>query len=590
MTWEIVTVLILIFIMSLGLFLEWARPEFIVFSALAVLILVGIVEPGDALKGFSNEGMLTIGLLFIVAGAVQQSGFLKSFVHILLGNRSDGKKALLRLIFPVAGFSAFLNNTPIVVMLAPLVRQWCKDHGIAPSKLLMPLSFATVIGGMITLIGTSTNLVVHGLMLESGLSGFTMFTLAIVGIPGAIVALLYLMTIGYRLLPNRKGIDETLYVDSRDYLVEMRVNAECPLIGRTIEQGNLRNLSGLYLFEIIRDDRKILPVTPSERIREGDRLIFTGMVSTIGDLQQIKGLSLETGTNIQLDELRNGDNQIIEVVVSHHSPLVNRTIKQSQFRNIYGAAVISVHRKQERIESKVGDIVIKPGDVLLLIASQDFVSKYGRSMEFYFINVPEQPHIFDHTKSIITMLTLILLVLLVAFNVISMFKSAILAVLILALTRCISVEDAKRSVHFDVLLLIASAFGIGVALDQTGAAQFLSNYMVEFGSFFGVVGVFAVLYLITNVATEFLSNGAVVALMFPIALRMSEQLGVDPISVMVVIAIAASAGFSTPIGYQTNLIVYGPGGYRFSDFVKVGLPLNLIYMVITVMIVSMVWL
>lgn len=589
MTWEMAIVFIVIFIMGLGLLMEWARPDLIVFFSLAFLILIGVVEPQDALKGFSNEGMLTIALLFIVAASVQQSGLLKSIVSRMLGREPNGRIALARMVAPVSGLSAFMNNTPIVIMLTPIVRNWCQNHGISPAKLLLPLSYATIFGGMVTLIGTSTNLVVHGLMLDNGLEGFSMFTLAIVGIPGAIIASVYLITIGYKLLPNRRGIEESLYAHSRDYLVEMRVEADCPLIGSSIKQANLRNLSGLYLFEINRNNQRIMPVSSEETIRMGDRLIFTGMVDTIVELQNIKGLSLETGTDIKLEDLRNSKNQIVEAVVSHHSTLLNKSIKESQFRRKFGAAIISVHRKGERIRSKIGDIVLRPGDILLLIADNDFSARHRQSDDFYFINVPAQPQVSDPRKSMLSMLIILCMILLATFNILSMFKAAILAVVALIIFRCISMEEIKRSIHFNVLLLIASAFGIGVALEKTGAAHLVSKAMVEWGEVLGIIGVFAVIYMITNVATEFLSNSAVVAIMFPIALSVAQLSEVEPIAIMVIIAIAASAGFSTPIGYQTNLIVFGPGGYRFVDYIKVGLPLNIIYMIVTISIVSWVW-
>ena len=368
------------------------------------------------------------------------------------------------------------------------------------------------------------------------------------------------------------------------------MDPDCPLIGKTIQEANLRNLTGLYLFEIIRDEVKILPVSPDEVIRSGDRLVFTGMVNTIIELQQIKGLRLDAGTNIGLQDLQNGKHQIVEVVVSHQSRLVNRTVKQSQFRKMFGAAVIAVHRNQERIAGKIGDIVLKPGDILLLIAPRDFAEKHAKSNDFYFINVPEQPLVLDRKKSMLTLVTLCVMVLLAGLQVLSMFKAAILAVLVLFLTRCVTVQDVKRSIQFDVLLLIACAFGIGAALESTGAARLLAGYLVEAGGVFGTVGILALFYLATNIATELLSNGAVVAIMFPIALTTAQEIGVDPTALMVLMAIAASAGFSTPIGYQTNLIVYGPGGYRYSDYVKVGLPLNLLYMVISVAIAYWIWL
>ncbi|UOE92520.1 SLC13 family permease [Alkalihalobacillus sp. LMS39] len=591
MTIEIGIVLFVVVVMIVCLIKEVTRPDFIVFCALAVLLLLGVLSPADALKGFSNEGMITVALLFIVAGAVQQSGLLTQVVLRTLGKGKKTKSALLRMMIPVSGLSAFLNNTPIVVMFTPVVRKWCQDHNIAPSKFLIPLSYATIFGGTITLIGTSTNLLAHGLMIESGMSGYSMFTLAIVGIPAALAGTLYMSTIGYRLLPNRKTSEESFHENTKEYLSELVVETDAPMIGKTIEQAGLRNLSGLYLIEIIRKEGdRIAPITSQHKIREGDRLLFTGLISTIVELQNIKGLRVQTSSQIRLDDLQNGTQSLFEVVVSHQSSLTNRSIKEAKFRERFGGGVIAVHRNDERINSKVGDIVLQPGDTLLVLASKDFVSRWSNSKAFYLMNSVKEQAVIDPKKSMIAIVTLIVMVLLATFELLTMLKAATLAVLVLFLTKTVSFESVKKYVHFNVLLLIASAIGIGVALEQTGAAALLAEHLILITKGLGIIGVIAVVYLITTIFTEIITNNAAVVLMFPIAFATASQMAIDPLSLLIPITIAASASFATPIGYQTNLIVYGPGGYRFNDYLKVGIPLNILYMVVTVLISYFVWL
>ncbi|MBM4761863.1 SLC13 family permease [Bacillus sp. B15-48] len=589
MTFEIGFVLFVVIGMLICLLKEVARPDFIVFCALAVLLLTGILSPSDALRGFSNEGMLTVALLFIVAGAVKQSGILNQVVKRALGSGANERKSLLQLMLPTSALSAFLNNTPIVVMFTPIVRKWCKERKISPSKFLIPLSYATIFGGTLTLIGTSTNLVIHGFMLEHGMSGFSMFQLAIVSLPAGLLGIFYMVTIGYKRLPARRTSEEAFDESSREFLSEAVVEPNSVLAGKTIEEAGLRSLQGLYLIEIVRNGERTAPVASYKKLKENDRLIFTGMLSTIVELQNIKGLRVETGTTINLDGLQNGSASLVEAIVSHQSPLIQKTAKESRFRSKYDAGIVAVHRNDERINSKVGDIKLKAGDTLLLLANKDFTNRWCNSKDFYLISQIEDPEIIDSRKSMIVVVTIVIMILLAAFNVLSMFKAAMLAVIALFLTRAVSFEAAKKYIQFDVLLLISCAIGIGIALDQTGAAGLIANYFVQITKGAGVIGAIIVVHALTTIFTEIITNNAAAVLMFPVSLAIANQLAVDPMAFFVTIAIAASASFATPIGYQANLIVYGPGGYRFSDYLKVGIPLNILYLIVTAIIVYFVW-
>ncbi|MDZ5473960.1 SLC13 family permease [Bacillus sp. 31A1R] len=584
MTVEIITVLAIVGVMLICLIREVFRPDFIVLCALACLMLFGILSPADAVKGFSNEGMLTVALLFIVAGAVQQSGIFTKLATVLMGHGDKPRSSLARMMLPISALSAFLNNTPIVVMFTPIIRKWCKERNISPSKFLLPLSYATIFGGTITLIGTSTNLLVHGLMIENGMKGYSMFQLAIIGIPAAILGILFMCTIGYKILPSRKSSEE-LFQNTREFLSELLVESHSPVIGKTIEQAGLRRLNGIYLIEIIRaDGEKVAPVTSHHKIKSGDRLIFTGLISTIVELQTMKGLRVDTGSTIELEDLKNGNQILLEAVISHQSSLVHKSIKQNRFRMRYGGGVIAVHRNEERINNKVGDIVLQPGDTLLILAGRDFINRWASSKDFYILNPVESPDVMDYKSSIISIVTLIGMVLLAAFEILSMFKAAVLAVLILFFTKAITIESIKKYVQLNVLLLIASSFGVGIAIEQSGTASLLAETLIHYTTGLGLIGLITILYLITTIFTEIITNNAAIVLMFPIAQATAQQLGVDPIPLFMAITIAASASFATPIGYQTNLIVYGPGGYRFSDYLKIGVPLNILYLLVTVFI------
>ncbi|GAA0487011.1 SLC13 family permease [Salinibacillus aidingensis] len=591
MTFEMIFVLVMVVAMLAGLLFEVARPDMVIFSVLVIFLITGILDTQEALSGFANQGMLTIALLFIVAGAVQKSGLVDQFMKSWLNRSKTKNGSMLRLLVPSSFFSAFLNNTPIVVTFTPLIKKWCDEHKIAPSKFLIPLSYVTILGGTITLMGTSTNLVVHGELLNRGLEGFSFFQLAVVGVPIALIGIIYLMTVGHKLLPEHKGIQQQVQEESREYIAELVVGQDFPNINRSVQQAGLRELEGLYLIEIIRGKDHISPVRSTTVIQAGDRLIFAGLISTLAELQKKKGLYIETGTNIEIDDLRDGTSQLVEVVVSHQSSLLSKSIKQSRFRSKYDAGVIAVHRNNERIHSKIGEIVLKPGDTLLLLAGPDFIQNYHQSNDFYVVSSLDTPKSLseDPKKGWFSITVLLAMIVLVALGVVSMFKAMALAVFIFLVTRIITPEEAKGYVQFNVLLIIASSFGIGVAMTKTDLAQLIADKLMAIGQPLGFFGIILVLYLLTNIFTELITNSAAAVLMVGIGLEMADKLQVDPMGFAVTVAISASASFITPIGYQTNTIVYGPGGYRFIDYIKIGAPLSIIVMLTTVSIVNFVW-
>ncbi|WP_264739386.1 SLC13 family permease [Cytobacillus firmus] len=590
MTWEIAFVLTAILCMLGCLILELERPEVIVFITLVLFLLTDIISAADALNGFSNEGMLTIALLFIIAGAIQKSDLVKISLYKLLNPKDKEKMTLLKVMLPISAISAFMNNTPIVTTFTPILRKWCEKNQLSASKLLIPLSYATILGGTITIIGTSTNLVVHGLLLDYNLPGLSFFQLGIVGIPITLLGIFYLYTIGYRLLPDHKTQNNVQEI-SKEYIGEVKITEEYEHINKTIKEAKLRKLAGLYLLGIIRDNEMITPVTSSSIIKANDRLIFTGLISTVAELQSLKGVHLETNTGPLLEELNTGKSKLVEAVVSHHSSLLHKKINETHFRGKFDAAVIAVHRKNERINSKIGDITLKPGDTLLMIIGDDFQDR-NHLHDFYVVNTVNEeklPATISRKKGWFTIAIMIILVSLVALNLLTMLKAVSFAAAALLIFRIITPEEAKRFIKFDVLLIVASSFGIGTALINSGTAEWLANNILLLVQPFGVFSLLIVLYLITNLFTEIITNNAAAAMMLPIAIEVSSQTSIDPIALAVIVAISASAGFSTPIGYQTNMIVYGPGGYSFKDYLKVGIPLNLIVMAATVIIVYAVW-
>jgi len=588
MDWQAWFTLVTVALAMVALIWEVLTPDLVFVGVLSLLLVTGILSPAEALAGFSNPEMISVGALFVVAGAMQNTGALGFIATRLFGQIRSNRRALLRMMLPVAGISAFLNNTPIVAMFTPVVIDWTRRHRISPSRFLIPLSYATILGGSCTLIGTSTNLVVNGLMTSYGLPGMSFFELSAVGVPCALIGIAFLTVVGRRLLPNRKDLLESLEESQREYLIEMEVLAECPLAGQQIEKAGLRRLPGLFLIRIERTEEIVAPVGPEERLKVGDRLVFTGVVSTIVDLQKIRGL-VPAGDHREGKERFLAGNNLSEAVISDDSPLVGSNIRDANFRTRYGAAIVAVHRGGRRLSGKIGDIVLRAGDTLLLEASPGFARAYRNSRDFYLVSeVPDSTPPRYH-KAVPALLILIALITIVTTETLPMITTSLLAASAVVALGCLSVGEVRSSVDMSVLVLIAAAFGVSKALEKTGVAGIIASVLVEMGKDMGPVGVLAMVYLTTLIFTEFLSNAAAAALVFPIALETARQFGVDARPFAIAITIAASAAFASPIGYQTHLMVYGPGGYRFSDFLKIGIPLDLLIFAVAMVCIPWAW-
>ncbi len=481
---------------------------------------------------------------------------------------------------------------------------------------MIPLSYAAILGGTCTLIGTSTNLVVNGLLIQAADAqragqyasalprGLRMFDVAWVGVPAALAGIAFITLSSRRLLPNRLPAIATT-ADPRQYTTEMLIEPGSPLVGKSIEQAGLRHLPGLYLAEIDREGIVLPAVSPEERLRGGDRLVFVGIVDSVVDLQKIRGLIPATDQVFKLDSPRR-ERCLIEAVASQRCPVVGKTIRDGRFRSIYNAVVIAVAREGERIRGKIGDIILRAGDTLLLEAHPSFVAQHRHSRHFFLVSRLENSTPPRYDRAALAVGIVLAMVAMVTFSEswgkvtiplgsptirfgpITMLMAATVAAGLMILTRCLRVHEARRSVDWQVLLAIAASFGIGRALEKTGAAGGIARGII------GLVGgdpwlSLAAVYGVTLVTTELITNNAAAALMFPFALATAENLGANPMPFIIAVMMAASAGFATPIGYQTNLMVYGPGGYRFSDYLKIGLPMDLLIWVVTVAIAPFVW-
>lgn len=578
--------------------------DIVLMAGVLVLVVCGIISPSEALAGLSNEGMVTVAILYVVGAGVRETGGVDWIAKGLFGRPRTMLGAICRLVFPTMGLSAFMNNTPLVAMLLPAVGDFAKTQRIAPSKLMIPLSYAAILGGTMTLIGTSTNLVVQGMIIKAlgPANKLGMFDVSWVGVPAALIGGAYVVFAARYLLPDRRPALSTTD-DPKEYTVEMQVEADSPLVGQTIESAGLRHLPGLFLAEIHRGESTLPAVSPREVLHAGDHLLFVGVVESIVELQRIRGLVPAAEDVFHLKAPR-PERCLIEAVVSNSCPLVGMTIRESRFRSHYNAVIVAVARNGQRLHQKIGDVVLHPGDVLLVEAHPSFADQQKDSRDFFLVSKVDESTPPKHELAYLAIGLLVAMVFAVSgkdvLDVFSglipalqpivemipqptMLLSAMVVAALMLVTRCVSLETARKSIDWEVLLAIAASFALGTALDRSGAADYIakSTNAVAGGSPFISL---ALIYFVTLVVTELITNNAAAALMFPFALATAKALGVSHLPFVIAVMMAASAGFATPIGYQTNLMVYGPGGYRFGDYVKVGVPLDLLIMAITVLI------
>jgi di/tricarboxylate transporter len=587
MTLEAWFVLFVIFLCFSLMATNRFSPDLVLMGGLTLLLVSDVISPSEALAGLANESMVTIAVLYVVITGFRETGGINWIVDSVLGIPKSLRQAQLKLMAPVAAMSAFLNNTPIVAIFLPAIDEWAKRYRLSVSKLLLPLSYAAIAGGTCTLIGTSTNLVINGLLSsETDLPQFAIFDIAWVGIPVTLAVLGYVIVSQKWLLPERRPVISS-FSDAREYTAEMMVEHGSPLHGKSIEQAGLRQLPGLYLIEIERDGRVIPAVSPYETLQSGDHLVFVGIVDSVVDLQRIIGLKPATNQVFKLDSKRN-DRCLSEAVISNTSPLIGKTIREGRFRSNYNAAIIAVARNGEKIKKKIGDIKLQAGDTLLLVSHPDFFSQHHNSRDFFLVSSLCDLQPVRHKRAPIAMTILLLMVIVIAMGLLSILKAVMLAAGLMIITRCTTGRIARRAVNWQVLIVIAASFGIAKALQNSGAATVIAQWLLSFTQDSPGLALGAI-FVLTALFTALATNNAAAVIMFPIALSSANSLGVSFLPFAVTIMVAASASFATPISYQTNLMVYGPGGYRFKDYIYFGGPLTLLVGLLTVIITPMVW-
>jgi len=566
-------------------------PDLAMFGALGVLLASGSLQPEQALAGFANKALITIGALFVVAATIRETGALTLLSNVLFGQVRTPWLGLVRMVLPTAMLSAFINNTPVVVMMIPAVRDFAKRIDDRPSRFLIPLAYAAMLGGTCTLIGTSANLVISGLLEQSDMPEMGLFEIAWVGVPTLVVGLLYLLTAGHRLLDVRRSPRESLTDEPRLYLAEVAVAMDSPLIGRTVEGAGLRHLPGLFLAEIRRSDGRVIrPVNPQTGLQGGDHLVLSGLASTVQDLQSFPGLQAVDEPTSEVEVERG----LFEVVISHRSNLVGRSVRDIGFRRRYDAAILAVHRSGEPLHQRIGDIILRPGDTLMLSASPGFYDTYRNHAGFYLISSVPNSAPARYRNAHISLLALAALVAGPTLTHVDMMTASMITVVFFLASGCISPRGVRQSVDWSVLLVIGCALGLASALQASGAADIIGQLLWAISQALvspslQPIVVLASLYILAVVCASLLTNAAAAALVFPIALEVANIAGMNPRPLAIAVALASSAAFATPLGSNALLLVSGPGGYRYRDFLRIGLPLNGLCLAVTLLILPWVW-
>lgn len=562
-------------------------PHVVMMGVMTILSALGILSATEALAGFSNSGLITVAAMFVVAAGIYGSGGVDLLVNKALGQPTSVRSALCRIFPPVVLLSGFLNNTPVVATMIPAIHAWARKIKIPPSKLMIPLSYTAILGGTLTLVGTSTNLVINGqYQALTGEAGFSLFSITAVGIPVALAGMAFIWLFLPRWLPDRS--EKQAFGNLREFTLEVTVDPSGPLVGKTVQGANLRQLERVYLVEIERQGTILTAVSSEEVLHGGDRLVFAGDTQAISDLLRIHGIvaSSEEGEISSLNKDR-AERCLVEAVVSPHCAALGKNIRDAKFRDRYGAVVLAVARNGERVKGNLGNIYLEAGDTLLLEARPAFVTRQRYNKDFLLINDldTETPR---HERAWLSWGILIGVVVAAGFGVISMLNAALIGAGLMIVTGCCTISQAEKSLDLTVIITIAASFSLGVALQKTGVAEFLAYYIIDLSA--GTPWLMLIMtYVVVSLLTETITNNAAAVLMLPIVLEVTEKASLNNEPFIFAIMMAASASFATPLGYQTNLMVYGPGGYRFSDFLKVGIPMNIFVGAVTLLVLILGW-
>lgn len=602
MSWEIIFVLVLLLFSLVSFALEKLPVDVTALVVFASLLLVGSITGSDRLPNttelasvFANEAPLAIAAMFIISLALERCGAIDALAGSLERLTKLPYWAFLGVLaLGVGGISAFINNTPVVVVFMPVVISLSRKMDIPASRLLIPLSYFSIFGGICTLTGTSTNLLMSGILQKANFAPLGMFELAAIGLPLFFIGTFYLMFFGSKVLPIRETLTAILSDEERkEYITEAFIRGDSPLIGQSFAESALKRTRGIRLLEVIRDGVALKGNVPNQALAEGDRLVLSCSPSAIASARQTEGIDFVGDRGLNLETISAHEGAIVEGVIGPMSSITGKSIREINFRQRYRMIILAVHRRGRNVREQLETLPLDFGDTLLMMGTEKAIENLRNSDDIILLDRPALPARDLRSHLPIVIGVMVALIAAITANVMPVAAAAIVAVAVLFLTRTIKPKDAYASIEWRILFLIYGMLGLGMALEDSGTADLVSGFMVQLGDFLPeasrALALLAVVFIVTSILTEILSNNATVVLMAPIAIGIATSLGVDPRPFAIAACVASSASFATPIGYQTNTYVYGVGGYRFSDFFKVGLPLNLLYFAGSMLIIPMVW-
>jgi len=578
-----ITIITVLGMFSILLFTKW-RSDVVFLGAIGVLFVTGVLDAKEAFSGFSSSSVITVGVLFVVVAGLTHTGVLHFIVKRILGTPSSYSKAVTRLMLPVAVLSSFLSNTTVVSLFVGIVRMWARKLNVSPSKLLIPLSYASGMGGVCTLIGTPPNLIISGLYEEKTGEAMNILTTTIPGLFCLTIGVLSIIAMR-RLLPDRK-VPESAFESTGEYTVELRVPSDNPYIGKTLGEAGLYHVKGGSLIEMYHFDDVPMPVTEDEPIMGGDHLVYAGQIDELIDMSwshQLVSADHHVFSMSELDMSR----RLRTAYVNFGSNLIGKTIGGSTFEKDNNVILAAVARRGERLNEAPRQVVLQAGDTLLLVCPKNInVDSSGLKNALHFFDSEDVPNI--GTGTLVSTAIMIAMVVLSALGVMPLLQCAFLAAAAMLICRCCNMEQAMRAVNWEILMVFAGSATLGLAIQKTGIAECLANGILDVCGTNPIVLMTAVCFVGTFV-TEFISNTAAGAMFFPIMYQAAEKLGYDPFPFLVALMVSVSSSFATPIGSPTHMLVYGPGGYRFSDFMRIGLLMNLIILAANILIVNIVY-
>ena len=560
--------------------------DIVAMLGLGVLLILGLVTPQEGFSGFSNHATLTVAAMFVLGAGLQKTGATGVVGRLMIRFSRNHFTALVVIMVTITVMSAFVNNTAAVAVFIPLVTILATRRNISASKLLIPLSYASQFGGVCTLIGTSTNLLVSAISEDAGYGAFSMFEFTRMGLILFVAGVAFFLLFGRWLLPDRQqGRLATTY-HLGEYVTELRIRAKSPLVGKSVVESRLGEDHDITVIRVLTDEEN--GWAPLRRVLQPDDVLLVhGSLPDLIRLRGTMGLRINADFELRDEALQGEDLRLVQSLVAPGSKLVGRTLKETDFRNRYKALVLAMQRRGETIHEKLSGIELVVGDSLLIQTHVREMQSLRRSSDFIVLN--ELPGTALRRKAPLAVGILVAVVGLAAFDVVPILVSALLGCVALVMTRILKPEDVYRSINWQVIFLLAGILPLGVAMHTSGASGFIAEHAVGMVGHMGPVAVLAAIYLLAAVMTETMSNAAAAVLLAPIAISTAEQIGVDPRPFLMAITFAASTGFSTPVGYQTNTMIYNPGGYKYTDFLRAGVPLNLIFWVLSVVFIPRLW-